>query len=278
MQRLVLLIASVLVLAGCMGTPTPLAPGLRGSVGLPHQGVLTDAAPLPPRGTGYRLFRMQTDTRWGNPRLVAAIQGAARTVSQVRPGAPLLVGDLSARRGGAWTGHRSHRTGRDADLLLYCLTPDGRSIPSPGFVHFGPDGLAETEDGKFVRLDVPRTWEVVKALVDAPEANVQWLFLARWLEALVIEHARARGEDPELVWRAENVLLQPKDSASHDDHLHLRIACTPDEAVAGCAGGPIWPWLPGPLELGNLPEDDLLRAILDELVPDMAGARESSLP
>jgi penicillin-insensitive murein DD-endopeptidase len=279
MIRLLGFVALVFTLVGCVGTPSPLAPGVRGSVGLPQQGVLTEAAALPPRGVGYRLYRSKTGARWGNPRLVAVIQEAARVVSEVHPGAPLLVGDLSAKQGGAWTGHRSHRTGRDADLLLYCITPDGRSIPSPGFVRFGPDGLAETDDGEFVRLDVPRTWEVVKALVESPEANIEWLFLARWLEALVIEHARARGEDPELVWHAENLLLQPRDSAAHDDHLHLRIACTPDEVVAGCVNaGPAWPWLPGPLALGVLPEDELLDAILDGLLPLAGGAREPAAP
>ncbi len=96
-----------------------------------------------------------------------------------------------------------------------------------------------------MRIDLEREWQLVKALVTSREAHVQWLFFARWLEALVIEYARARGEDPELVWYAENVLLQPGDSGAHDDHLHLRVACTPDEAVAGClGGGPYWPWLP----------------------------------
>ena len=32
--------------SACMAAPNPLAPGLRGSVGMPHHGVLTDAAEL----------------------------------------------------------------------------------------------------------------------------------------------------------------------------------------------------------------------------------------
>ncbi|MDC0748116.1 penicillin-insensitive murein endopeptidase [Polyangium mundeleinium] len=266
---LVLCAALVLLLVGCMGTPTPLAPGLSGSVGLPHAGVLTGATALPERGTGYRLLR-NTSARYGTPRLVETVKRAAREVAGFRPGAPLLVGDLSNRQGGFRNGHRSHRTGRDVDLLLYCTTPDGRSIPSPGFVRFGADGLAETEDKRlpFVRFDTERNWQLVKALVSSPEADVEWLFLARWLEALLIEHARARGEDPELVWRAENVLLQPKDSAPHDDHIHLRVACTPAEAVAGCEGrGPAWPWLPAPLALEPWSDTEALAALLDDLLP-----------
>jgi hypothetical protein len=47
----------------------------------------------------------------------------------------------------------------------------------------------------FVRFDTERNWQFVKALVTSPKADVQWIFLARWLEALLIEHARARGEE-----------------------------------------------------------------------------------
>ena len=96
---------------------------------------------------------------------------------------------------------------------------------------------------------------------------MQWLFISTPLEALIIEYARARGEDPELVWHAESVMQQPGDSSPHDDHLHLRIACTPDEALAGCeGGGPYWPWLPS-LPDGPSPDDDgaLLQALLGPL-------------
>jgi penicillin-insensitive murein DD-endopeptidase len=273
-----------LLAAACTGTPTPLAPSIRGSIGLPHEGMLSVAKPLPKKGEGFARLR-DNGVNWGNPRLVGAIIAAAGTVSRERPGTRLIIGDLSARHGGGASGHRSHRTGRDADLLLYAMTPDGRPVDSPGFVRYGPDGLGDTSvkdgdpeegkakpakvmnGGKFLRFDVEREWLLVKALIASPEANVQWLFLARWLEALVIEYARARGEDPELVWYAENVLLQPGDSAAHDDHLHLRIACTPDEAVAGClGGGPYWPWLPSLPQLVPPPDDELVRSIIGDLL------------
>lgn len=251
-----------------MGFPTPLAPHLSGSVGLPHAGVLTQPAELPARGVGYRLFRDPSSARWGTPRLVALIQEAARVVQSKRPGAPLLVGDLSNRGGGARNGHRSHRTGRDVDILLYVSTPDGRSIPSLGFVPSGPDGLGQTEDGKVVRFDTARNWELVKALLTSKQADVEWIFVARWLEALLVEYARARGEDLELVWRAENVMLQPKDSAAHDDHFHLRVACSAEEAVAGCMGrGPSWPWLPPSPSLGEVSDEELLATLLEGLLP-----------
>jgi penicillin-insensitive murein endopeptidase len=262
------LLAATALLSACTGTPSPLTPSIRGSIGVPHQGMITNAVPLPKRGEGYALLR-GNGRNYGNPRLVAAIEGAARTVARARPGGgKLMVGDLSARWGGEASGHHSHRTGRDADLLIFVQTPEGHPVDSPGFVRFGPDGLGQVQKGKYVRIDLEREWQLIKALISSPEANVQWLFFARWLEALVIEYARARGEDPELVWYAESVLLQPGDSTAHDDHLHLRIACTPDEAVAGClGGGPYWPWLPALPQLSPPPDVELTRALLGDLFP-----------
>ncbi len=262
-----ILLTLLIFMIGCVGTPSPLTPDVRGSVGLPHFGVLTDGVQLPKRTHTLRLFR-EAGPNWGTPRLIGTIEHAAAVVHRLRPGAPLLVGDVSAKHGGFRTGHKSHRTGRDVDLLLYCTTPDGRSIPSPGFVTFGPDGLAETEKHTFVRFDIERNWQFVKALVTSPKADVQWIFLARWLEALLIEHARARGENDDLLWQAENVMLQPADSAPHDDHFHLRIACTQDELVHGCdVHGPAWPWLPNPPTLANVSDEELLSALLEGLLP-----------
>jgi len=240
--------------AGCVGTPTPLAPHIDGSVGVPHAGVLRGAEELPVRGPGFARYRPKGLNHWGNPRLVRAIKSAAAEVKEAMPGgAPLVVGDISARHGGKIPGHRSHRTGRDVDLLFYVTTPSGAPVPSPGFAKLSSDGLAQVKDEHFVRLDVERNWLLVRALISSPEARVQWLFASRNVEALLIDYARARGEPLELIWRAETLLLEPGDSSPHDDHFHVRIACSPEEAAAGCeGGGPRWEWLDPSPALGDL--------------------------
>lgn len=264
---LLLLLAGVL--AGCWTAPTPLVPHAGGSTGLPHAGVLTGGAKLAQTGPGFRRFRKDA-IRWGNPRLVRAIERAAAAVAEARPGSPpLVVADLSAEAGGKIARHRSHRTGRDADLLFYVLAPDGRPIESRGFHRFGKDGLAAIDDDKtFVRLDVDRTWLLVRALVSDEEAQIQWLFVARWLEAMLIEHARSRGEPDEIVARAQKVLHQPSDSFAHDDHFHVRIACTAEDAVRGCrGGGHQWPWLEQPPHDPGLDDDALVAALFEDLSP-----------
>lgn len=243
-RRLLGLAAALLLAGGCARAPSPLAPQFGGSIGMPHRGVLTSAAELPADGEGYTWLR-QDDRHHGLPRFVKAIERAAAVVARERPGAILGVGDLSAKNGGRLLPHLSHRTGRDADLLLYLTTLDGAPVESPGFLRVGNDGLAWDAKGKrFLRFDVERTWLLVKTLVEDPDARIQWAFASRNVEALLLEWARARGESGETLTRAMDVLLQPHPGGLHDDHLHIRTACSPAEIVAGCEHtGPTRPWI-----------------------------------
>ena len=249
-----------LCLSGCLGTPTPLAPQLGGSVGLPHSGVQTESVELPRTGRGFTRYRPDGVANWGQPHLVQAL---TRTASQLAEywGAspPLVLGDLSSKRGGRIPRHKSHRTGRDVDLLWQLTTLDGTPVRNPGFVPIGEDGLGVAPgSGPTYRLDVTRQWRVVRSLMLSEDIDVQWMFCSEPVEALLIEHARARGEADELVWRAETVLQQPADSLPHDDHIHMRIACRPEDTLRGCVGGgPRWEWSPAVPSLAALTREDL---------------------
>lgn len=229
---------------GCMGHPSPLVPGLGGSVGAPHNGVLTEAAELPAEGAGYVRYRPKGTANFGLPRLVEGLEAVAQNVAFLAPGPRLVIGDLSAETGGRVPRHNSHRTGRDVDLLLYVMTPEGVPVESPGFVHLDADGFTRLPDGRYLRLDIRRQWLLVRELLRSTALDVQFLFISRDLEALIIDYALAVESDWALIWAAETVMLQPGDSLPHTDHIHMRIACRPVESVAGClGGGPRWPWL-----------------------------------
>lgn len=258
-----LLGALALFATGCFGTPTPLAPGLDGSVGVPQSGVQTGAVELPVEGVGYKRLRARHPYYWGQPRMVRLIEDAARAVHDQHPGGkPLLVGDISAKHGGKIPGHNSHRTGRDVDLFWYVTTPSGAPTDNPGFAHIKGDGLAKLyskgRPAGFVRFDVERQWTLVKTMLLHPKANVQWIFCSHDVEALLIDYARARGEDLALLWYAETVLHQPRDSSPHDDHFHVRLGCLPDEMPSGCeGGGPHWPFLAPAPQSADLTEAEL---------------------
>lgn len=268
-------LGAALNLLGCVGTPSPLAPGLRGSVGLPSQGVLTEGVELPTVGIGFERYRPESPNYWAVPRLVTAIESAAATVAKVMPGGPpLVVGDLSASTGGKIPHHASHRTGRDVDLLYYLTDVYGQPVRSPGFVCVGSDSIAEVPwSRQFLRLDVEREWQLTRALLTDSSIEIVWMFVSRDVEALLLQRAIALGEPAWIVWRAQQVLHQPRDSAPHDDHMHLRIACSPTERPLGCeGGGPFWPWFEF-----NATQQDLTAVLLEAVARDEPLTPETEL-
>lgn len=281
MSRLPMVTALLALATGCASVPSPLAPALEGSVGVPHFGSQTGAVELPPSGPGFVRFRPRGQHHFGLPRLVELIAAAARRVEEEAPGGPpLVVGDLSARYGGKIQRHNSHRSGRDVDLLLYVTTPAGAPVRSPGFISIDGDGIGfVAPNGGYVRLDVEREWLLIRALLSSERAGVQFMFLNKKLEALLIDYALARGEPAELIHRAQTVLLQPTDSTAHDDHIHLRIACEPAEASTGCSGGgPYWDWLPRPVMAPPLDDAELVQIATDDPIEDEALAGSSPVP
>jgi penicillin-insensitive murein endopeptidase len=269
-----------LAATGCISAPSPLTPGYSGTVGAPGSGVQTDGVELPVSGPGFVRFRPHGANHFGRPRLVAALTRIAAELSTDSHHAPpLVIGDLSARYGGKIDGHQSHRTGRDVDILFHFVTPAGARVTAPGFVHVGNDGLARVHDtGDVLRFDVEQQWKVVRALVDAPEIGVQFMFVSRTIEALLVEYALARGEPLERVLRAQSVMLEPGDSLSHDDHVHLRIACSREEMAEGCVGGgPYWEWLPPLPPATPFDEPALLAALASEDAPPPSGGATDTL-
>src|SRR5262244_1797739 len=105
---------------------------------------------------------------------------------------------------------------------------------------FAGNGVAR--DGSGITIDIPKTWLLVKELVTAPEAAVQWVFMYEPIAARLIAHAEASGEPEELIARARQAMKQPGDSARHDDHMHVRVYCSQGDRAFGCVDS-------GPMEL-----------------------------
>jgi penicillin-insensitive murein endopeptidase len=266
--------SSVLLLAGCARAPSPLAPAWHGSIGSPNRGVLVAGAQVARDAPGLSWLR-GNDRHWGLPRFTGAIERAAARVAQERPGARLFVGDLSTPTGGGpLSPHFSHRSGVDADLLFYVTTLDGAAVDSPGFVHFGADGLAHDEaHARWLRFDVEREWLLVRALLEDPEARVQWIFVSQVAEAMLLEWAISRGEPLETIARAQQVMLEPHPGGVHDDHLHVRTACSADETVAGCENiGPRRPWLSYDAQPPTESDAELALALMQPAEPAPVGS------
>ncbi|UJR80168.1 penicillin-insensitive murein endopeptidase [Sandaracinus amylolyticus] len=261
---------ALLLAAGCYGAVP--APREATSIGTTSSGFLAHGVALPERGPGFVRARPGEDTRWGTPGLVGALQRAFASVAVTFPGSvPARVGDLSAPGGGRHTRHRSHRTGRDVDVIFY-LTDDGGRATSPrGWLAFGRYGHAiEESSGDLFFFDDARNWHFVRTLLLDPEADVQWIFVSRGLKTRLLEYALAHETSAEALVRAAYVLQQPERAAPHDDHFHVRVFCSEQDRASGCRDvGPRWPWLRPEVEAiagrdgAGLDDASLLAALLD---------------
>jgi penicillin-insensitive murein endopeptidase len=205
-------------------------------------GRLKNAVRLSAKGDGYLIPPnwARRGLNWGTEELVGIVVRAARRVDREHPGSRLYVADLSPRRGGPSAWHRSHQSGRDADLLFYAIDEQGNPTPPPpSMIQYGDDGGTPAIDEAGnplprVFFDTPRNWALVRALLEDSAVDVQFLFIYEPLKQLLLAHAHEQGEPEELIARAAELLHQPGDSLPHDDHLHVRIYCAADDRTLGC--------------------------------------------
>jgi penicillin-insensitive murein endopeptidase len=228
--------------AGCaeLGVVTD---GSSVSYGKPNHGYLMDGVKLPDAGPGYttRDVWSQRGNRYGTDELIALLKGVSKRMKKKVKDVRLVVADLSGGAGGEKKEfHRSHQNGRDVDLLYYMRDAEGKPFEADAMHKFDKNGVAA--DGSGIRVDIPRTWLLVKDLLTANEAYVQYIFMFRPIAEQVIAYAEQQKEPAELIARARVACKQPGDSAPHNDHMHVRVYCAATDRQFGCIDI-------GPLEL-----------------------------
>ncbi|MEZ4473573.1 MAG: penicillin-insensitive murein endopeptidase [bacterium] len=102
------------------------------------------------------------DAAWAVPETIEALVGAAAEVRRLHPGGmELSIGDISRRTGGRFRPHRTHQSGRDADMRYYLVGVE----PGDREHHYtGTDNV-----------DLPRQWTFIKTLIDRGQAEVIYM-------------------------------------------------------------------------------------------------------
>jgi len=240
---LVLLMVAVAPARADHAAVAPVADAGSLSCGAANRGALAAPAQLPAHGDAW-VKPEPWKTRavdFGTDELVGAIERAAAAVAAQYPGSVLGVADLSRRAGGPISGHRSHQSGRDADLLYYALDADRH--------YFAPDDVMPvyTFTGRAYYAEAPswhkriperwfdlaRNWALVKALIDDPDARVTAIFVSGMIERWLIDYARTIGESRDTIARASLILTSPRGTPAHKDHMHIRVGCSRDDVAAG---------------------------------------------
>jgi penicillin-insensitive murein endopeptidase len=224
------------------GPPAESASRASVSVGTAMGGFLEQGEVLPKKGLGFRIRKetLARKARFGTRELVALVEDAAHRVAKKKPGSAVVVGDLSAPRGGELERHASHRSGRDVDFLFYLTDMKGRPVVNSEFIPVDANGFS-TEPPMAFKFDIPRNWALVEALLLSRRATVQWIFVADRLRDLLLAHAQEQGVSPKILEMARQVLRQPGPQ-THVDHFHVRIYCSPDHKPRCVDTGPRWAW------------------------------------
>ena len=167
------------------------------------------------------------DRNYGHPALVLMLWRSASDVAKAAPGSVLLVGDLSYRDGGPLSGHRSHQSGRDADIGFYVIDAKGKRLPSREFVGF--DGEGKAKNGGKLHFDDERNWMLVESWAKDRRAGLSHIFVSDPLKARLLRFARSRPRFAPYADRAAALLKQPEKGEDHSDHFHVRITCPKDQ-------------------------------------------------
>jgi LysM repeat protein len=162
----------------------------------------------------------------------ALLQGVAEFRRQGYTG-ELMIGDLSRRDGGQYGPHKSHQSGRDADIWLL---PKGK-VYKKGCNNCSTDRCKpEPED-----IDWATQFRFIQAL-DAG-GLVKEIFLSWRLQEHLVKAATAQGVPKEEIKR---LIQWPKNpgwpalvmhSEGHVHHIHVRFKCDPEDAACSDARG-----------------------------------------
>jgi penicillin-insensitive murein DD-endopeptidase len=174
------------------------------------------------------------DVRWGLQPLVTMLERCARAVRRQFPGTITSVGHLSREGGGSVEQHRSHESGRDADVGFFVRNAAGTQLLESHFVRFKGDGTAVGWPGAY--FDEPKNWALVSSLLSDPQAHVTHIFISAPLRGRLLGYAEKIGALSALRMRAAEILQQPHGTLPHDDHFHVRIGCPPH--MSGCVENP----------------------------------------
>ncbi len=178
------------------------------SIGHPHAGYLLNAAEMP---RSPRWVLTVPSHGFGTRETVDQLQHCLNQVHDEFPGShPVMLGSLSARFGGHLPPHKSHRTGRDADVYFF---------RKPG----AQWSRAATEQD----IDLPRTWALLRCFVT--ETDVEMILIVRRVQDWLEQYALSIGE-PEAWIRDLFHDKKPgyktalvRDVPGHVAHMHVRF-------------------------------------------------------
>ena len=185
------------------------------SVGRASSGRLVNGEQLPP----HRAYVIRNPGRsWGTNETISYILGAFDYMAEEFNSLNRLrVHDLSLQSGGAMSDHRSHQSGRDADISLYQESCRGGVCP-----------FSDVSPGN---LDVVKQWAFMRYWIR--NKQIEYIFLDYSLQEPLYDYvANVRHAPREYL---NEVFQYPhgrnaargliRHEPNHADHIHVRFSC-----------------------------------------------------
>ena len=165
------------------------------------------------RGRVLNAVQMPQDSAWiverpayafASRETVDALMLVFRSVRKRFPDStPARLSHMGTKDGGYLRPHRSHQSGRDADIGLFYR---GDRCP--------PRGAPRERS-----IDPARNWALIRALIT--ETDVQLILVDQGIQDVLRKHALAIGEDPRWLSQVFGGLV--KHARRHRDHFHVRF-------------------------------------------------------
>ena len=187
------------------------------SRGAAFEGRLVRGEQLPP----HRGYQIRNRSRaWGTNETISYLMEGFDAVLRRFPRSPrVMIHDLSFERGGSMPPHRSHQSGRDADIGYY-----QRSCGEVcTYRRIGP-----------AELDVERQWTLLLFWIE--HGMVDYVFIDYELQGALYRFLQAQGASQAQLSRW---LQYPRGRGAsvgvirhepgHRDHLHVRFSCSTDD-------------------------------------------------
>ena len=192
--------------------PMPLPKKAAESVGSATSGKLLRGEKMT-QGPGYTL-KAPSFVFGTNETITYIINCIGEVQKEFKGTHDLVVGDLSKQGGGKFKPHKSHASGRDADI---------------GYYHkgFSPKKFAKVSAGN---LDSQRTMHFINCLVDTQE--VEYIFVSYYVQKLLYKYMQKQKTAASLLTKlfqyprpvSKRVGLIRHDPG-HDNHIHVRFYC-----------------------------------------------------
>ena len=192
------------------------------AIGHHNSGRLTDAVLLT-NGFGYRV--KDKNETWGTIETIEILKRCAAEHARMYPRAPpILIGDISLKRGGSFKPHKSHQTGLDVDI--------GYLQPSV------PETTKRYNWASAKTLDIQKNWSLYRCLLRSEkvlmvfmDSRIQKLFK----RALKKKQIKIVGYSTDRLFQSGSKTPHKaifRHAKGHSDHIHVRFRC--DEGDKRC--------------------------------------------